>query len=310
MKTLKLHFLNTIWSDAILFESNNHYALIDTASSFYYPMIKDYLDSKNIIDLDFIILTHFHSDHYGNLARIVSEYNVSKIYLKRYYGLDGSTASGFQSNEEYIENEFKKYHEIINACINNNTEIIYIDEMAKSELDIPFNGYTLELYDILNTLNNIYNDKNSIYYQKKAFNENYNSIGIFIKANRYHIFLAGDSTCSSNDYEPINKLSIKMVNKYYNKHNANHIDIYKSAHHGGGGTNSLELSKLLKAKYVIITNTNRWLDNWNTFNNLKDGNKKVKIYQTDHQKVIFTITNKIEIEEIKEESLFLTLNKN
>ena len=144
MKTLKLHFLNAIWSDAILIESNNHYALIDTASSFYYPMIKDYLDSKKIIDLDFIILTHFHSDHYGNLARIVSEYNVSKIYLKRYYGLDGSTASGFQSNEEYIENEFKKYHEIIDACINNNTEIIYIDEMGINELDIQFNGYPLD----------------------------------------------------------------------------------------------------------------------------------------------------------------------
>ena len=43
--------------------------------------------------------------------------------------------------------------------------------------------------------------------------------------------------------------------------------------------------------------------------NLKKAYKKVKIMQTDYQKIIFKVTNKIEIEEIKEDSLFLTLKK-
>ena len=63
MKSLKIHFLNTIWSDAIILESNNHFAFVDTGSAFYYPMIKKHLDDLNIQTIDFIIITHFHNDH-------------------------------------------------------------------------------------------------------------------------------------------------------------------------------------------------------------------------------------------------------
>ena len=107
MDKLKIHFLNTIWSDAIILEKNNHYAFIDTGSKFYYPMIQSYLNEHNIQKIDFILLTHFHNDHYGNVANIVHDYKVDKLYLKRYYGLDGTTSSGYSSNDEYIENEFK-----------------------------------------------------------------------------------------------------------------------------------------------------------------------------------------------------------
>ena len=42
MNELKIHFLNTIWSDAIILEKNKNNAFIDTGSKFYYPMIQDY----------------------------------------------------------------------------------------------------------------------------------------------------------------------------------------------------------------------------------------------------------------------------
>ena len=102
MKELKIHFLNTIWSDAIILENDGHYAFVDTGSSFYYPMIEKHLNEHEISNIDFIILTHFHNDHYGNVAKIISNYKVGKLYLKRYYGLDGTTSSGYSSNEEYI----------------------------------------------------------------------------------------------------------------------------------------------------------------------------------------------------------------
>ena len=117
MEKVKIHFLNTIWSDAIILENNNHYAFIDTASDFYYPMIKNHLKQHNIKDIDFILLTHFHSDHYGNVSSLIKDYNVKTLYMKRYYGVEGSTGSGAESDEEFLENELGRKIEIKNSAI-------------------------------------------------------------------------------------------------------------------------------------------------------------------------------------------------
>ena len=310
MKNLKIHFLNTIWSDAIILESNNHFAFVDTGSTFYYPMIEKHLQDLNVRQIDFIILTHFHSDHYGNVKSIIDNYNVQTIYLKHYYGLDGSTASGYASNEEYIEHEFQKYNEIIDSAKNNNTSIVYIDDFNQNTMNVMLDDIKLELYDIKNRLYELYTNPASEFFQKKIFNENFNSIGIFIKIYNNNIFLGGDITCSSTNTEELHDLSIKMIKEIYNKHNINHIDLYKSCHHGGGGTNTLELCELLNAKNVVITNTARWLDQYDTYANLHKANPNVNILTTDYNKYIFNIDKAITYKVIKEDSLFITLNKN
>lgn len=309
MNKLKIHFLNTIWSDSILLEKNNHFAFVDTASPFYYPMIKKHLEEHNINCIDFIFLTHFHVDHYGNIKNIVTDFTVKKIYLKHYHGLDGTTSSGYASNEEYIANEFNNYHNILDACKINNTEVIFIDDVKSEELIINFENTFLDVFNYNNLLFELYSNPSSKFYNQKRFNENFNCAGIFIKELNHNIFLGGDVTCSSTDIEEVYALSYKMVNKIYNKYNIDHIDLYKSCHHGGGGTNTQLLCDLLKCKYAVITNTARWLDNWDTYKNLKNANTDVIILPTDHQKYIFTVGDDIEYETIVEESLFLVLNK-
>lgn len=309
MDKLKIHFLNTIWSDAIILENNNHFAFIDTGSKFYFPMIEQHLNKYNILDIDFIVITHFHNDHYGNAFNIINNYNVKKLYIKHYYGLDGTNSSGHTSNEEYIENEFKNYYDILNIAKSKNTEIIFIDEFDKEDISIDFDGLDIELYDCKNRLYNAYSDPNNEFYNQKRFNENFNSIGVFIKVNDYNIFLGADVTCSATDIPFVRELSIKMINRIYEKHNINHIDIYKSCHHGGGGTNTLPLCNLLAAKNVIITNTARWLDTYNTYANLKEAYSDVNILTTDYAKYIFSISDKINYEKLDDVSLFITLNK-
>ena len=310
MQNLKIHFLNTIWSDAMILESNKHYAFVDTGSLFYYPMIEKHVEEYNIKHIDFILLTHYHTDHYSNIKSLIENYTVDKLYMKHYYAIEGSTGSGSESNEEYLANELKKYNEILESAKENNTEIIFIDEAKDNYYEIDFQGNMLELYDTDNKLYKLYSDPNSEYYNQKRFSENFNSIAIFINVNNNTIFLGGDATCSVTDIVELKGLTLKMLDKIYKKHNINEIDIYKSCHHGGGGTNTLELCEKLKAKYCIITNTARWLDNWPTYDNLKKANDKVEILPTDHQKYIFTIKDDITYEVIKDESLFLLLAKN
>lgn len=310
MKQLKIHFLNTIWSDSILLESNNNFAFVDTGSKHYWPMIDEYLKNLNIEKLDFILLTHFHSDHYGNMKRIIDSYNVSKIYLKHYYGLEATTGSNSNSSEEYIENEMNNYNDILAAAKNNNTEIIFLDDLGVVDTSIHFQNVEIELYDVNNRLFEIYNNPNSEFYQQKRFNENFNSLGAFININNKNRFLGADVTCSNTDIEILSKLSYKMVQRYYNKHNVDNIDLYKACHHGGDGTNSQELCKLLKSNYTVITNTDRWLDNWDTYKNLKASNENMTILKTDYHKYIFDINNKITYQTIDDVSLFIKLELN
>lgn len=309
MKKLKIHFLNTIWSDACLLESDNHFGMIDTGSTFYYPMVNAHLKDFNVSSLDFIFITHFHSDHYGCCKKIIEDFNVKKLYLKRYYGLDGTTSSGYQSNEEYIENEFKNYFDILEAAKLNGCEVIFVDELGCDNIQVDFMGITLDLFNACNLLNDLYTDETSEFYQVKRFNENFNCFGIFIKVNGFNVFLGGDVTCSASDIPEVKELSIKMINRIYDKYQINKIHLYKSCHHGGGGTNTLPLCQLINPDYAIITNTARWLDNWPTFNNLKAANSNVLILPTDYQKYIFEISDKISFDAIPDVSLFITLKK-
>ncbi len=309
MESLKIHFLNTIWSDAIILENNNSFGFIDTGSSFYYPMIEKHLNEYNIFNIEFIILTHFHNDHYGNIYSIIKNYNVKKLYLKHYYGLDGTNSSGYASTEEYIENEFNRYYEILNIAKERNTEVIFIDDFNEDCINISFNNINLELYECKNRIYEMYSNPKSEFYNEKRFNENFNSIGVFTKVNGYNIFLGGDLTCSSTDIVELKELSLKVINLIYKKHNIDHIDIYKSCHHGGGGTNTLPLCNLLKARNVIITNTSKWLDTYNTYDNLKLSYKDVNILKTDYHKYIFSVNEDITYKTIDDTSLFITLDK-
>ena len=106
----RIHFINTkakSGSDAILLESNGHYALIDMGEDYDFPdgsdprypsrwgismrnnqVLEDrlirHLDQIGVKKLDFIIGTHVHSDHIGGADEILNRYQVGKFYLKKY----------------------------------------------------------------------------------------------------------------------------------------------------------------------------------------------------------------------------------
>ncbi|MBQ8293733.1 MAG: MBL fold metallo-hydrolase [Bacilli bacterium] len=306
---MKIHFLNTIWSDAIILENNHHFAFIDTGSAFYYPMVDRYLKDLKVEKLDFILITHFHNDHYGNTKQIIDNYQIDKLYLKHYYGLDGTTSSGSTSNDEYTNSEMSKYLAILDAANNHNTDTIFLDDFNLDYLTINLDNLELEIYEIRHHLSEMYNDPKGEFYHQKKFNQNFNSACVFFKINNFNVFLGADLTCSKTDIVELKGIAIKTIEKIYQKHDINHIDIYKSCHHGGSGTNPKELCDLLKAKHVIITNTARWLDTYTTCDDLRLANKEVNILTTDHQKYVFDISDKITYQTIKEESLFLTLKK-
>ena len=101
----RIHFLKAIWSDIILLEQDQSYAMIDTGYESQKEEIILYLKERNIKKLDFIFITHFHRDHYGSLKELLNKFHIDKVYIKAYSGLDGKTADGNIADNDYRKKE-------------------------------------------------------------------------------------------------------------------------------------------------------------------------------------------------------------
>ncbi len=109
---MKLHFLKTQWSDMILLESRGKYALVDTGFAEQYGQLTEYLSGLGVKTLSFLLLTHFHRDHYGNICSLLDDYRVERVYFKEYGGHDRLTAWGTPADDAYRQAERERWQAI------------------------------------------------------------------------------------------------------------------------------------------------------------------------------------------------------
>ncbi|MGL4373858.1 MAG: ComEC/Rec2 family competence protein, partial [Turicibacter sp.] len=70
------HFISTGNSDSILIENNGLYALIDSGDIDDDITVKTYLQSLGVTRLEYLIITHFHSDHLGAADTVLRNFIV------------------------------------------------------------------------------------------------------------------------------------------------------------------------------------------------------------------------------------------
>lgn len=76
-----VRFLDVNQGDAIHIHDGEYDMLIDTGNTDNYDTLVDYFESYNIKDIDVLLITHFHSDHYGEIGEIIENFDVNTIYL-------------------------------------------------------------------------------------------------------------------------------------------------------------------------------------------------------------------------------------
>lgn len=76
---LNIHFIDIGQGDSILIEIHNKTLLIDSGPNDSEDKILKYLKSKNINKLDYLIATHPHEDHIGNMDAILNNIDVKKF---------------------------------------------------------------------------------------------------------------------------------------------------------------------------------------------------------------------------------------
>ncbi|ENZ35856.1 MULTISPECIES: ComEC/Rec2 family competence protein [Clostridium] len=80
-----VHYINVDQGDAILIQVNNKNLLIDSGPKSHKKQLVKFLNDLNISKLDYVIATHPHEDHIGNMNTVLNSYKVQSFYAPKVY---------------------------------------------------------------------------------------------------------------------------------------------------------------------------------------------------------------------------------
>ena len=198
----RIHFINTkgaSGSDAILLESNGHYALIDMGEDYDFPdgtdprypsrvgisrqnelVLEDrlfrHLNRLGIHKFDFILGTHVHSDHIGGADEVLKRYPVGKLYLKKY------TDERITSQWRLWDNLFN-YDNALNVAREKGVTIV--QDIKEEDSRFKLGDMDIQLYNYKNE----YGPDGKL---KRVYDDNSNSLVAVVSVAGNKIYLGGD----------------------------------------------------------------------------------------------------------------------
>lgn len=278
----RIHFLRAIWQDMILIESNGLYAMIDTGVYEDAGQITAYLDQLGVKRLEFILITHFHRDHYGSLPVLLEHYPVGRVYMKTFSGLNIADSAGRPASKEYNDDELRKCAEMCEQ-VRQVSELVVIDESVDQ---VTMGDFCFRLFGLTDGIREMYDDPASPYYQQIVFGENVNSVVMFAEVNGTTVLLGGDAHNSELDY-----LKYNNQNDQYAEAIGKQIDLYKVPHHCCGNIFNEHTLDILKPRYAVVTNFTKGVNGPFAGNRdlLLQANPEVRILCTDLCGYAFTL---------------------
>jgi competence protein ComEC len=103
-----VHYIDVGQGDSILIQVNNKNLLIDSGPKSDKKKLLTYLSSLNLDKLDYVIATHPHDDHIGNMDHIINDYNVLAFYAPKVQ----STTKNFEKMVESLKSKNLKINVI------------------------------------------------------------------------------------------------------------------------------------------------------------------------------------------------------
>ena len=78
---VEVHYIDVGQGDSILIQAGGHSMLIDAGENNKGTIVVNYLKSKHIKNLDYVVGTHPHSDHVGGLDTVIRSFSVDNVIL-------------------------------------------------------------------------------------------------------------------------------------------------------------------------------------------------------------------------------------
>ena len=284
---MELHFLKICWGDCIILKSGDEAAMIDTGHEADFSQIRDCLNRLGVAKLRFVLVSHFHPDHYGSLEQIVTHFEVERVYLKEYSGLDYKTAGGKIADDDYRRGEMEAYRRIRKTVEARST----LSRVEDTD-EILFGGYPIKLYNAENLLRSIYEDEAyPRYYRRERFSENQNCLAAFMRVGDVNVFFGGDVRDEEWHHPLANRTNTQIAQRI-----GEPIDIYKVPHHGTNRCNTDEALAIYRPRIAVITNSREFVETSSTIlQDLKRANEDVTVLLTDERDVVIRISDTGEI---------------
>lgn len=116
----RVHYIDVGQGDCELIECDGKYMLIDAGENGHETEVLNYLNSLKITKLDYVVVSHHHSDHIGGMAEVLKEFEVTNVIMPR-----------LKESQEPTNSTYKAF---INALEASNTKVISAKPGATYEL--------------------------------------------------------------------------------------------------------------------------------------------------------------------------------
>lgn len=170
--------------DCTLITANGSAMLIDCGEYEYSAKVIDYLQSRGVKRLDYIIATHPHSDHMGGMYKMIDGFDVGEVIIPHIPDEDIPTTRYF---EKFLDSCEKKGASLTEAAVG---QVIAVGS-ARAEIIAPAGGK----YDDINDL----------------------SIGIILSFGDTDLLLTGDAG-EQSEAEMINSGRLRHMSVYKAAH--------------------------------------------------------------------------------------------
>lgn len=284
----EIHYIDVGQGDATLIFADGMTVLIDAGEKDDDNTLIKYLTGKGVETIDYFIITHFDSDHYGEAGDVVDTFKINNLIIPDQIkvnseGEDQTTYKGFMDkiaakNDEIFVSIIEDNDDIANRVIAD--DIIDIDdkndrvlnvgvidpekEGDKADLELEFFGPVKDTYS----------------------NSNDYSIIVMVRWGATKLLFTGDSEAKGEE---------ALIDKYgSNLNNLFDCDVFKAGHHGSSTSSCQELVDAASPDYVIIScgyKNDYGHPHTEAMNRFKDAVDEEKIYRTDLQGTIILTTD-------------------
>lgn len=139
---IAVYFVDVGQGNCTVIQKGNSGVLIDSGEREYAAEVVDFLESKGISELSYVIASHPHSDHIGSMANVLRETGAGEIFMPYIADKYAPTSKTYLNllktlNEKEIKTRFLKKN------ISVNFDGVKIDILVPVEQDNDFNNMSL-----------------------------------------------------------------------------------------------------------------------------------------------------------------------